>query len=214
MLFRSPEGMKGKSFFERGTTPLEDRFIGNAKIFSEEEKILLLKDYNSNYGYKNVTKPLYDRISDYTDINKMQYIDLYTWGRGDILVKADRMSMAHGLELRSPFFDREVFKVASELLGEQTITKETTKYALREAMRGIVPDSVLYNRKLGFPVPIRHWLKNEMYDWAKELIKNSPTDHLINKSFVLKLLEEHQVGKLDHARKIWSVLVFMIWYEQ
>lgn len=209
-----PQGMKGKSFIDRGTSTLEDRFIGNAKMFSEEEKRLLLKNYNPNYHYTNVTQPLYDRIPDYTDINKMQYIDLHTWARGDILVKADRMSMAHGLELRSPFFDREVFKVASELLPDQLITKQTTKYALREAMRGIVPDSVLYNRKLGFPVPIRYWLGNELYDWAKDIIKNSSIDHLINKSFVLNLLEEHKVGKLNHSRKIWTVLVFMLWYEQ
>lgn len=209
-----PEGMKGKSFIERGTSPLEDRFIGNAKIFSEIEKNLLLKDYHPDYHYKNVTQPLYNQVSDYPDIQKMQYIDLHTWARGNILVKADRMSMAHGLELRSPFFDKEVFKVASELLPEQVIVKGTTKYALREAVRGIVPDSVLYNKKLGFLVPIRYWLKDELYDWAKQIIENSPTDHLINKSYVLNLLKEHQVGKLNYSRKIWTVLVFMIWYEQ
>lgn len=209
-----PEGMKGKSFIERGTSSLEDRFIGNAKIFSEEEKMLLLKDYNPEYHYKNVTKELYNRITDYSDIHKMQYIDLHTWAPGNILVKADRMSMAHGLQLRSPFFDKEVFKAASELLTEQMITRETTKYALREAMRGIVPDFVLYNKKLGFPVPIRYWLKDELVDWAKKIIENSPTDHLIHKSFVLNLLDEHIKGRLDHSRKIWTVLVFMIWYEQ
>ncbi len=209
-----PEGMRGKSFIERGTTPLEDRFIGNAKLFSETEKKLLLKNYQPNYHYKNITQPLYKRISHYSDVHKMQYIDLHTWARGDILVKADRMSMAHGLELRSPFLDREVFKVASELSPKQTITKGTTKYALREAMRGIVPDSVLYNKKLGFPVPIRHWLKDELFDWAKNIIQNSQTDHLINKQYVLNLLEAHQPGKLDYSRELWAVLVFMIWYEQ
>lgn len=209
-----PEGMKGKSFIERGTTPLEDRFMGNAKIFTELEKEKLLVNYQSKYHYKNITKPLYDKISDYPDVHKMQYIDLHTWARGDILVKADRMSMAHGLQLRSPFIDKEVFKIASELLPGQTITKGTTKYILRKALEGVVPNSVMYNKKLGFPVPIRHWLKNELFDWAKNIIKNSETDHLIHKSYILNLLEKHQKNDSDHSREIWVVLMFMIWYEQ
>src|SRR5699024_6410616 len=125
----------------------------------------------------------------------MQYIDLHTWARGDILVKADRMSMAHELELRVPFLDKEVYQVAMKLLPEQKIAKGTTKYVLREAMREIVPDSVLYNRKLGFPVPIRHWLYNDLHDWAKHLIQNSPIDHLVYKPYVLELLEKHHPTK-------------------
>ncbi|HLQ84337.1 MAG TPA: asparagine synthase (glutamine-hydrolyzing) [Pseudogracilibacillus sp.] len=209
-----PEGMKGKSFIERGTTPLEDRFMGNAKIFTELEKEKILVNYQSEYHYKNITKPLYAKITDYPDVHKMQYIDLHTWARGDILVKADRMSMAHGLQLRSPFIDKEVFKIASELLPEQTIAKGTTKYILRKALEGVVPNSVMYNKKLGFPVPIRHWLKNELYDWAKNIIKNSETDELIHKSYVLNLLDKHQKNQSDHSREIWVILVFMVWYEQ
>lgn len=144
----------------------------------------------------------------------MQYIDLHTWVPGDILVKANRMTAAHGLEIRTPFMDRKVFEVASKLTPDQCVTKETTKYMLREAMRGIVPDSVLYNRKLGFPVPIRHWLQNELYEWAKNLIEESPTDHLFNKEYVLELLEAHRFGKIDYSRKIWAVLVFIIWHQQ
>src|SRR5699024_4164667 len=139
------EGIRGKSFIERGTTPLEERFIGNAKLFDESEKNALLKHYQLGYHHERVTQPLYDQVPHYPDVHKMQYIDLHTWARGDILVKADRMSMAHGLELRSPFFDRDVFRVASKLLPEQTIANRTTKYVFRKAMQGIVPDSALYN---------------------------------------------------------------------
>lgn len=208
-----PEGMRGKSFLERGTTSLENRFIGNANLFSETEKELFVKTYQQDYNFKKVTHPLYDQVRHYSDVQKMQYIDLHTWARGDIIVKADRIPMAHSLQLRSPFLDREVFKVASELHPEHTIANKTTKYILREAIRGVVPDSVLYNRKLGFPVPIRHWLKNELYDWAKTVIKDSPTDQFIDKSYILNLLELHQQEKIDYSRKIWSVLVFMIWYK-
>lgn len=208
-----PEGMRGKSFLERGTTRLEDRFIGNAKLFSEKEKASFIRNYQPEYHFKKVTQPLYDQVRHYEDVQKMQYIDLHTWARGDIIVKADRMPMAHSLQLRSPFLDREVFKVASELNPEHTIANKTTKYILREAIRGIVPDSVLHNKKLGFPVPIRHWLKKELYDWAKTTIEESPTDQFIDKSYVLNLLELHLDDKIDYSRKIWSVLVFMIWYE-
>lgn len=208
-----PEGVRGKSLLERGTTSIENRFIGNAKLFSEAEKALLVKKYQSDYHFKKITQPLYDQIQHYPDVHKMQYIDLHTWARGDILVKADRMTMAHSLELRVPFLDQKVFRVASELHPKQTITNRTTKYALREAMRGIVPDSVLYNKKLGFPVPIRHWLRNELWDWAKVMIQSSPTDDFIHKPYVLHLLKVHQRGKVDYSRKVWAVLVFMIWYE-
>ncbi|GAB6612013.1 MULTISPECIES: asparagine synthase (glutamine-hydrolyzing) [Bacillus] len=207
------EGFKGKSFLERGCTPIEERYYGNAKIFREEEKMKLIKSYNQSVNYKDVTKPLYNEIQDYDDVSKMQYIDMYTWLRGDILLKADKMSTAHSLELRVPFLDKEVFDVASKIPTELKIANRTTKAILREAVRGIVPDHVLDRKKLGFPVPIRHWLKDEMYDWALNIIKESKTEHLIDKQYVLNLLEAHRTDKGDHSRKIWTVLAFMVWHQ-
>ncbi|MDA2236080.1 asparagine synthase (glutamine-hydrolyzing) [Bacillus cereus] len=207
------EGFKGKSFLERGCTPIEERYYGNAKIFREEEKIKLIKSYNESVNYKDVTKPLYNEIKDYDDVSKMQYIDMYTWLRGDILLKADKMSTAHSLELRVPFLDKEVFDVASKIPTELKIANRTTKAILREAVRDIVPDHVLDRKKLGFPVPIRHWLKDEMYDWALNIIKESKTEHLIDKKYVLNLLEAHRTDKGDHSRKIWTVLIFMVWHQ-
>ncbi|PER95552.1 asparagine synthase (glutamine-hydrolyzing) [Bacillus cereus] len=207
------EGFKGKSFLERGCTPIEERYYGNAKIFREEEKIKLIKSYNESVNYKDVTKPLYNEIKDYDDVSKMQYIDMYTWLRGDILLKADKMSTAHSLELRVPFLDKEVFDVASKIPTELKIANRTTKAILREAVRCIVPDHVLDRKKLGFPVPIRHWLKDEMYDWALNIIKESKTEHLIDKKYVLNLLEAHRTDKGDHSRKIWTVLTFMVWHQ-
>ncbi|MGZ7148871.1 asparagine synthase (glutamine-hydrolyzing) [Bacillus sp. BC08] len=207
------EGFKGKSFLERGCTPIEERYYGNAKIFREEEKMKLIKSYNQSVNYKDVTKPLYNEIQDYDDVSKMQYIDTYTWLRGDILLKADKMSTAHSLELRVPFLDKEVFDVASKIPTELKIANRTTKAILREAVRGIVPDHVLDRKKLGFPVPIRHWLKDEMYDWALNIIKESKTEHLIDKQYVLNLLEAHCADKGDYSRKIWTVLAFMVWHQ-
>lgn len=207
------EGFKGKSFLERGCTPIEELYYGNAKIFREEEKIKLIKSYNESVNYKDVTKPLYNEIKNYDDVSKMQYIDMYTWLRGDILLKADKMSTAHSLELRVPFLDKEVFDVASKIPTELKIANRTTKVILREAVRGIVPDHVLDRKKLGFPVPIRHWLKDEMYDWALNIIKESKTEHLIDKQYVLNLLEAHCADKGDYSRKIWTVIAFMVWHQ-
>lgn len=208
-----PEGVKGKSFLKRGCTSIQDRYVGNAKIFQQEEKPLYLKHYNKNYIYENVTAPLYQEAENYDDTTKMQYIDINTWLRDDILVKADRMTMAHSLELRVPFLDKEVFRVASSLTLEDKIGHGTTKYALREAFKGIIPDVVITRKKLGFPVPIRYWLKDEIYDWAADLIKESETDQYINKENVLNMLERHRKGPVDYSRRIWTILTFMLWHQ-
>ncbi|MBA2873887.1 asparagine synthase (glutamine-hydrolyzing) [Thermaerobacillus caldiproteolyticus] len=208
-----PEGVKGKSFIERGITPMEERYIGNAKMYSEEEKQELLKGYKSGLEYTNITAPLYNETTHYPPVNRMQYIDIHTWLRGDILLKADKMTMAHSLELRVPFLDKAVFEVAAKIAPEMKTANNTTKYILRKAAEGIVPDHVLHRKKLGFPVPIRHWLKNEMYDWAKNIIKESATDHLLNKDVLYRLLDEHCSNKADHSRKIWTVLAFMVWHQ-
>ena len=208
-----PDGVKGKSFLERGVTPLEERYIGNAKMFEEMEKKQFLKQYNPNIHYKQVTKPIYDLTKGLDAVTKMQHLDMHTWLRGDILVKADKMTMANSLELRVPFLDKEVFNVAAKLQTNQKIANNTTKHILRKAAEGIVPDHVLNRKKLGFPVPIRHWLKDEMHDWAVHLIQTSQTDHLIHKQAVLRLLEDHCVDKADNSRKIWTILIFMIWHQ-
>ena len=208
-----PKGVKGKSYLERVATPIEERYYGNAKIFTEEEKHQFIRLYNDAWAYTNVTKPLYEQIKNYDDVAKMQFIDIYTWLRGDILVKADKMTMANSLELRVPFLDKEVFRVASKIPTHYKITNGTTKAILREAVRGVVPDHVLDRKKLGFPVPIRHWLKNELHDWAVDLIHTSQVDYLLNKNYFLDLLADHVANKADNSRKIWTGLTFMLWHQ-
>lgn len=208
-----PEGVKGKSFIERGVTPLEERYIGNAKMFDEKEKQQLLVHYLSHLENEKVTNPIYANSLGYDAVTKMQNIDIHTWLKGDILLKADKMSMANSLEVRVPFLDKEVFQVASKLTMNQKIGNGTTKYLLRKAAEGIVPEHVWNRKKLGFPVPIRHWLKGELYDWAKQLIQNSPTDYLFDKQQVLHLLSNHVNNKMDNSRKLWTILIFMIWHQ-
>lgn len=208
-----PDGVKGKSFIQRGCTPLEERYVGNANIFAHDEKQLFLWNYQHDLRPQGITEPYFQDVSGLDDVTKMQYIDIQTWLRGDILVKADRMTMAHSLEARVPFLDKKVMEIARELTWDEKIHNKTTKYALREAFKGLIPEPVVDRKKLGFPVPIRLWLKDVLYDWARELILDSETDHYINKHSVLQMLERHREGIADNSRKLWTVLVFMIWHQ-
>lgn len=209
-----PEGMKGKSFLLRGTTPLKDRYIGNAKMFEEADKQALLKQYDAQATYQTITAPLYEQVQDDHPVQQMQYIDIHTWLPGDILLKGSKMMRAHDLELRMPFLDKEVFNMASQIPVHENIADGTTKSLLRKAFVDKLPENVLYRKKLGFPVPIRHWLKeDDFYAWTTQLIAESETDELIEKSVVLDLLEAHRQGKHDYSRKIWTVLIFMIWHQ-
>lgn len=209
-----PEGMKGKSYLLRGTVPLEKRYVGNAFIFGEQEKQQFIKNYNTDDYFAKVMAPYYQQAADYDQITKMQYIDIHEWLNGDLLRNADRTSLAHSLELRTPFLDKEVFKVASQIPADLRIKDGTTKYILRKAVEDIIPAHVLHRRKLGFPVPIRFWLKDEMYDWARDIINQSPTDKYFDKQYFLKLLEDHRKGVRDNSRKLWTILTFMTWYQQ
>ncbi|GAB1514297.1 asparagine synthase (glutamine-hydrolyzing) [Actinophytocola sp. KF-1] len=207
-----PEGTRGKDLLRRGALSLEERYYGNARIFRDDQLRAVLKTFDPSIGHKDVTAGPYGESTAWDPVTRMQHVDLFTWLRGDILVKADKVTMANSLELRVPFLDAEVFKVASKIPSEEKITKETTKYALRQALKRIVPEHVLNRRKLGFPVPIRLWLKEEMYDWARQIILKSQTEEEIDKNAVLKLLEEHRAGTLDHSRRIWALLVYMLWH--
>lgn len=209
-----PQGKKGKSFIERGCTPMRERYVGNAKIFIDKEKSEIIKNFDPQYTIKRAMNDIYDRAEPYDPITKMQFVDFNTWLTGDILVKADRMTMAHSLELRVPFLDTEVFKVASKLSPDEKINGNVTKYLLREAFKQELPFlSAMDRKKLGYPVPIRLWLKNELYDWAINIIKDSNADEYINKEAAIKLVEDHRKGPFDLSRKIWTILIFLIWYK-
>jgi len=208
---RIPEGIRGKDLLRRGAIGIEERYYGNARIFRPDE-LGFFKRYDPSVSYMDVTKKLYEQTTHLDGSTRMQYVDLFTWLRGDILVKADKMTMANSLELRVPFLDTGLFSVASSIPSSQKITKETTKYALRRALEEIVPAHVLHRAKLGFPVPIRYWLKDVMYDWAHAIVTESQADELIDSVQVLRLLDAHRAGPHDYSRKIWTLLVFLIWH--
>ncbi|GAA4388388.1 asparagine synthase (glutamine-hydrolyzing) [Tsukamurella soli] len=217
---RLPDGQRGKSLLQRGSVPLEKRYYGNARSFNDAQLRSVLTDFRPEWTHLDVTAPIYAQSQGMDPVARMQHLDLFTWLRGDILVKADKMTMANSLELRVPFLDKEVFAVAETLPVDAKIAHGTSKYALRRALEEIVPPHVLHRKKLGFPVPLRHWLAGpELYDWAREAIEASQTDQWIDKRAVLAMLDEHRAkapegwpGGTDHSRRIWTVLVFMIWH--
>ena len=207
--------IKGKNYLLRGTTKLKDRYIGNAKIFSNEEVKNIIHDYDENNTCSNILSSLYEECdkNNYDNVTTMQYIDMNTWLEGDILLKADKMSMAHSLEVRVPFLDKEVLKCAEGLTLSQKVNKNNTKVLLREAFKDIVPPYMKEKKKLGFPTPIRVWLKSDLGKYVREIINNADVDELINKKYVINLLDEHIQGEKDNSRKVWTVFMFCLWHQ-
>jgi asparagine synthase (glutamine-hydrolysing) len=209
---RIPDGVRGKDLLRRGALTLEQRYYGNARIFRDDQLREVLRGYDPSITHADVTATHYADSTGWDPVARMQHVDLFTWLRGDILVKADKVTMANSLELRVPFLDPEVFRVASAIpLGEK-VTRQTTKHALRQALRDIVPAHVLDRPKLGFPVPIRHWLRNDLHDWARGIVDDSATAEFLDLAAVHRMLDEHRAGPRDHSRRIWAVLVFMLWH--
>jgi asparagine synthase (glutamine-hydrolysing) len=207
-----PEGFRGKDLLRRGAINLPERYYGNARVFREEQLAGLLHTYRKGTSFRDVTDPIYATSAGWDPISRMQHVDLFTWLRGDILVKADKMTMANSLELRVPFLDTEVFEVARGIQSELKITRQTSKFALRQALTDIVPPHVLHRRKLGFPVPIRHYLAEEAYDWARDIIESSEADEFLDRNAALALLNAHRAGDADHSRRVWTILVFLLWH--
>ncbi len=211
-----PRNFPGKSYANRASKTLEERFIGNANLFSDKEKTKILKNTEGMKKTSEITKPFYDDTKGMDDVTRMQYIDINLWMIGDILLKADRMSMANSLELRVPFLDKEVWNLARTIPSKFKVTKDgRTKVAMREAALGNMPEKVAQRKKLGFPVPTREWLKQEKY---YEIVKKEFESETAKKYFVtdeiIKLLDEHYQLKKDNSRKIWTIYVFLIWYKQ
>lgn len=206
---------RGRNYLERATTPLSERYIGNAKIFSNEEAKKLLKNYSKDNHFERPVKNYYETClkEDYNYIETMQYVDMKTWLQGDILVKADRMSMGNSLELRVPFLDKEVFKASKLLKLSQKISRRNTKVLLREAFKEILPPHIVEKKKLGFPTPIRVWLKGRLGEVVEKTIIESKVDSYINKEYALELLSEHIKGKKDNSRKVWTVFIFCLWHQ-
>ena len=210
-----PFRFKGKNYLIRAYMDLEDRFIGNAKMFSEKERERILKNPTGKYNHKEITKPYYDFTKGQDDVTRMQFIDLNLWMVGDILLKADKMSMANSLEVRVPFLDKEVFEVARHVQPDYRVNREATKYAFRMAAKDYLPEEVASKKKLGFPVPTRVWLKDEKYyNIVKTAFQSEAAQKYFNTDKIVKYLDDHKNGKADNSRKVWTIYMFLVWYNQ
>lgn len=207
---------KGRTSIIRNCGKSENYFIGQAQIFEDREASSILREgYESSISVKNITAPIYKRVSNEDELTKKQYLDLKLWLAGDILLKADRMSMAHSLELRVPFLDKEVMAVAQKIPSEYRMHNNISKYVLREASKDYLPSEWSKRQKKGFPVPIRLWLKEEKYySIVKKYFDSDFAEKIFIKKRILKLLDDHYNSKRNNARKVWTIFVFLVWYER
>ena len=204
--------VRGINFLVRRGERLEDSYIGVNKVWSDKEIKKLLKEPVMIQN-KEITKPVFDKFKDQSNIVKMQAIDINFWLMKDILQKADRMTMANSLEGRVPFIDREVFKIASSLPLNYKVTKENTKVALRDAAKKVIPNESYKKKKLGFPVPIRDWMReDDVYKEIKKTFNSKVCKKYFGKDLLIKMLDEHKEGKKDNYRKVWNVYCFIKWY--
>ena len=205
----------GINFLIRRGKRLEERFIGNAYMFSEAERKKILKIKTDAPSPAAVVKPFYDRVKDKDPVTKMQFVDLNAWMVGDILLKADKMSMANSLELRVPFLDKEVMALAQRIPLKYRVNSENTKYAMRKAALRRMPEKWAGKKKLGFPVPTRVWLKEDKYyNIVREKFTGEVAEKFFHTEQLVKLLDDHKNGKADNSRRVWTVYTFLVWYDQ
>lgn len=209
LLTRLPVNFRGMNFLRRYQKKLEDRYIGNAYIFSEEEARNIWR--GKQYARMNLSE-IYKKVKDKQDSTKMQYADINTWLPGDILAKADKMTMAHSLELRVPFLDIRVADFARTIPDKLKYVGKTTKYLLRKSAEGLVPKTTQKRKKLGFPVPLAQWLR-ERTDWQEKLLKHQFIVSRFDIKIIKKLIENHVSGRANNARKLFIFIMLSAWYD-
>ena len=206
--------VKGANFLIRHSKSLEERYIGNANIFAEREKKKVLKAPVRSSAME-LTAPYYAQVKDKDTVNKMQFIDLNFWLVGDILQKADKMGMANSLEIRVPYLDKEVMKVAASLPLEARVSGETTKRAFREAALKVLPERTAKKKKLGFPTPIKVWLtEDKYYNIVKEQFHSEAAKKYFKTDYLDKILEKAHKNQGNYSRRVWTVYTFLVWYEE
>lgn len=206
----------GRKFLIRNGLPLEDYFTGSAFIFTEKDKKKVVReDYLVGKSFKEITKPIFDKVKDKDEVTKMQYLDMHLWLPEDILLKADKMTMAHSLELRVPFLDKEVMNLASKVPDRYKITPETTKYVFRKSAYEKLPEEWAKRPKWGFPVPFHYWIREEKYyNRVKAEFQKDYVNEFFYQDAILKLLDEHFYKGKQNGRKIYVIYAFLLWYKK
>ncbi len=207
---------KGHDLIIKSSGNPEDYFIGQAMVWDEKDALRVLRpDFRVGPSVKEVTAPIYARVKGKSELDKKQYLDLNLWLPGDILLKADKMSMASSLELRVPFLDKKVMEQAQALPHEYKINGKNTKYIFRKAANRTLPDEWADRKKLGFPVPIRYWLREDKYyELVKREFTSDEAKEFFDTDMLTSLLDEHREGKANNGRRIWTAYVFLVWYRR
>lgn len=212
---KSSRSFPGRNYLRRSATAFNDRYIGNAYIFRPDEVRRLLLDppvlpHESPGRRLAAEYPGFDQLP---ESRRMQLVDMHYWLRGDILAKADRMTMAHSLELRVPFLDMRVSEVSARIPDSLKYREGTTKWLLRRAFRGRVPSATEHRDKLGFPTPLRHWLKADPDAVMAPIRRSAFLPEIVDMSVVEDLARQHASGDADNSRKIFVLLMLALWYE-
>lgn len=206
---------KGHDFILKGTGRPEDWFLGQALVYTPKEALAILNPkYKAGPSPFELAAPIYERAKGLSELEKKQYLDLNMWLPGDILLKADKMSMAHSIELRVPYLDRKVMEHAGTIRPEDKITPENTKYVFRKAANKTLPNEWADRTKKGFPVPIRIWLAEEPYcSEVRSRFESDAAAEYFDQPELIKLLDDHRAGKANNGRKIWTAFTFLTWHK-
>lgn len=215
-LARKLPNNRATDFLVRGGQTPEEYFIGQARVFPEDEALAVLKPaFRHGVTVKEITAPIYQSVADDDDVTKMMTIDMRLWLPGDILLKADKMSSAHSLELRVPFLDKEVMKVAEKIPTKYRIKDGLSKYALRKAALAELPEEWARRPKNGFPVPIRDWLKQDKYyNYVKGIFQSPEAGIFFDQERLMGYLDEHYQGKAMRQRYIYTAMSLILWYRE
>ena len=209
---------KGQNFLVKCAERPEDYFVGQAKVFPEDEADRVLKPLCKTAKaptVRQLTDPVYARVNGQDEVTKKQYLDMNLWLPGDILLKADKMCMAHSLELRVPFLDKKVMEFAETIPTDYRIEGHNTKIVMRAAANKTLPDEWANRPKKGFPVPIKFWLREEKYyNIVKEYFESDYAAVYFDPAALMQLLNDHFEEKADNQRKIWTVFTFLVWYKR
>jgi asparagine synthase (glutamine-hydrolysing) len=187
--------------------------------FTHEEKLSLYTDrWGEKFSETNTADWIagaYDEGHATSLLDRTLYADHVTYLSGDLMPKTDRMTMAHSVEARAPFLDVEWVEWTARLPEHLKVRRMTGKWLLKVAFGEMLPPAVCARRKQGFGVPVGHWLKNELRDWAKErLLDNGLLSERLRPAAVQQLLDEHHSGRLNHGKKIWALLILAVWSRQ
>ena len=207
---------KGKNFLLKCSERPEDYFFGQALVFPEDEASAVLQPaYDNGPLAHELAAPFYARVKGQDEVTKKQYLDMNMWLPGDILLKADKMCMAHSLELRVPFLDKKVLEFAETVPVDYRIQGTDTKIVMRHAANKTLPDEWANRPKKGFPVPIRYWLREEKYyNIVKEYFTSDYAAVFFKPDALMKLLDDHFHERANNQRKIWTVFTFLVWYKR